>query len=167
MKNDEANSEKMSLSKQRKLARQKEIANKKRNTILGWTIFVVVCILIVGLVTWLIIADQNKKAKEVVADGDHSAQIDDNGMIKGIKAADYITPADYKNITASLSELEYPDEDVEKDIDSILEENIYLSDSREVIAKKDDKVNIDYSGKVDGEEFTGGTAQAQDIVLGS
>ena len=109
----------------------------------------------------------NENTKEVVADSDHSAQIDDNGMIKDIKPTDYITPADYKNITANKSELEYADEDVEKDIDSVLESNIYLSDSREVIAKKDDKVNIDYSGKVDGVEFSGGTAQAQDIVLGS
>jgi trigger factor len=167
MKNEEANSEQMSLSKQRKMARQKEIASRKRNAVLSKVIIVVVCLLIVGLVTWLIIADQNKKAKEVVADSNHSAQIDDNGMIKDVKPTDYITPADYKNITANLSEIEYKDEDVEKDIDSVLEKNMVLSDSKEVIAKKDDKVNIDYSGKVDGEEFSGGTAKAQDIVLGS
>ena len=88
----------------------------------------------------MIVKDQIKKAKSVAVDTDYSAQLDDNGKIKGIKAADYVSIPDYNNITADLSEIEYSDESVEKDIDTLLNNKKYLDSSADLIAANGDKI---------------------------
>ena len=163
----ETGSKDMSLSKQRKLARSKEIASRKRKAVLSKVAIVVVCLLIVGGVAWLVASNAIKKAKSVEANANFSEQVDDNGMIKNIKASDYIKTADYNNIEVSLSEIEYSDEDVQADIDKLLENNKTLEKSEEATAANGDTVNIDYVGTVDGVEFSGGSATGSDIVLGS
>lgn len=163
----ESNNEGMSLSKQRKLARKKEIARQKRNAVIAKVVAVLVVLAIIGVVVLVVLKDQAKKDKQVTADSNFSAQLDDNGKIKDIKASDYITMADYNNITASLSDIEYADDKVESDIQTILENNKVLNESAELEAKDGDKVKIDYAGTVDGVAFDGGTAEDRDIVLGS
>ncbi|MBR4343754.1 MAG: FKBP-type peptidyl-prolyl cis-trans isomerase [Lachnospiraceae bacterium] len=163
----EETNEKMSLSKQRKLAKQKEIAKIKRNRVIGKVVLVAVILAIVGVAAWLIARYAIKKSKEVTADTNYSAQIDDNGMIKNVKAADYVTVPDYNNMTVAKADIEYSDEKVESDIQTILDNNKTLQLSPELVAKDGDKVNIDYVGKIDGVEFDGGTADAYDLTLGS
>ena len=163
----ESNNEEMSLSKQRKLARKKEIVRQKRNAVIAKVVAVLVVLAIIGVVVLVVLKDQAKKDKQVTADSNFSAQLDDNGKIKDIKASDYITMADYNNITASLSDIEYADDKVESDIQTILENNKVLNESAELEAKDGDKVKIDYAGTVDGVAFDSGTAEDQDIVLGS
>jgi trigger factor len=164
---DENNNEDLSLSKQRKLAKKKEFARRKRNAVLTKIIVTLLILAVIGIVVLVIVKDQIKKAKSVAVDTDYSAQLDDNGKIKGIKAADYVSIPDYNNITADLSEIEYSDESVEKDIDTLLNNKKYLDSSADLIAANGDKVNIDYKGSVDGVEFDGGTAEGADLELGS
>ena len=164
---DENNNEDLSLSKQRKLAKKKEFARRKRNAVLTKIIVTLLILAVIGIVVLVIVKDQIKKAKSVAVDTDYSAQLDDNGKIKGIKATDYVSIPDYNNITADLSEIEYSDESVEKDIDTLLNNKKYLDSSADLIAANGDKVNIDYKGSVDGVEFDGGTAEGADLELGS
>ena len=166
MKNENVK-EKMSLSKQRKLARSKDIAKRRKRAVWGKIIPVIICLCIIGVAVTLIVLNEIKKAKSVTINTNYSEQIEDNGMIKNVKAADYIKTADYNNITANLSDIEYSDESVEADIEKLLENNMVLDKNGELTAKNEDKVNIDYVGKVDGVEFEGGTAQGSDITLGS
>ena len=166
MKKETDNNE-ISLSKQRKMARKQEIADQKKNAVIGKVVIAAVCVLIIGGIIWAIADSVIKKSKSVTADSDHSAQIDDNGMIKGIKASDYIKAADYNNITADLADIEYTDEEIDEDIDDILGNNKYLDTSADLAAADGDTVNIDYKGTVDGEEFDGGSYEGYELELGS
>ncbi|MBO4414400.1 MAG: FKBP-type peptidyl-prolyl cis-trans isomerase [Lachnospiraceae bacterium] len=157
----------MSLSKQRKMARKQAIADQKKNAVIRKVVLAVVCVLVIGGIIWAVTSAVIRKSKSVTADSNHSAQIDDNGMIKGVKASDYIKAADYNNIVADLAEIEYSDEDVDDDIEDVLEDNKYLDDSEELAAANGDTVNIDYAGTIDGEEFDGGSAEGYDLELGS
>ena len=160
---NENKNEGMSLSKQRKLERQAEIAKKKKQAVIIKVVVALIALAIVGLCIWAII----KKMNKVEANYNFSEQIDNNGMIKGIKASDYVNTVDYNNLTAPLSEIEYPDEKVEENITSQLSSHQALSNSTDLIAKNGDKVNIDYVGTINGEEFEGGSATGADLTLGS
>lgn len=54
------------------------------------------------------------------ASSDYSAYLNEDGTIKGIDPADYITPIDYKNIVVPKEEIEYSEEDMASTIESLL-----------------------------------------------
>ena len=59
------------------------------------------------------------------------------------------------------------DGDVEAEVKKLLERNATDVEASGRPCKNGDKVNIDFSGSVDGEQFAGGTAEEYDLVLGS
>ncbi len=72
----------------------------------------------------------------------------------------------YKGIEAKKVEYNVTDEDVEKELKSIQERNARLINvDRE--AKEGDSVGIDYKGFIGEEQFEGGTAENQILVLGT
>ena len=74
--------------------------------------------------------------------------------------------ADYAKIEVKRRSGEVSDADVAKMIDTLRDQRGSWNEvERE--AKADDQVNIDYKGTKDGEEFTGGSAEGSDLVLGS
>lgn len=76
-----------------------------------------------------------------------------------------ITLPDLKSITVTVSPMEnVTQEEVDSAINQALEENLT---SVQDVAKEGDTVNIDYSGTINGEKFDGGTAEKQDLKLGS
>lgn len=76
-----------------------------------------------------------------------------------------ITLPDLKSITVTVSPMEnVTQEEVDSTINQALEENLT---SVQDAAKEGDTVNIDYSGTIDGKKFDGGTAEKQDLKLGS
>ena len=76
-----------------------------------------------------------------------------------------ITLPDLKSITVTVSPMEnVTQEEVDNAINQALEENLT---SVQDAAKEGDTVNIDYSGTINGEKFDGGTAEKQDLKLGS
>ena len=76
-----------------------------------------------------------------------------------------ITLPDLKSITVTVSPMEnVTQEEVDSAINQALEENLT---SVQDAAKEGDTVNIDYSGTINGEKFDGGTAEKQDLKLGS
>ena len=76
-----------------------------------------------------------------------------------------ITLPDLKSITVTVSPMEnVTQEEVDSAINQALEENLT---SVQDAAKEGDTVNIDYSGSIDGKKFDGGTAEKQDLKLGS
>ena len=73
---------------------------------------------------------------------------------------------EYKNLEVEIPAFEVKDEDVDKAIDDIRQKNAsYVTVDRE--AQNGDIVIIDYSGAVDGVKFDGGTAEEQQLELGS
>ena len=59
------------------------------------------------------------------------------------------------------------DADVDAEVKKLLERNATDVEVTGRPCKNGDKVNIDFSGSVDGEKFAGGTAEGYDLVLGS
>lgn len=159
----------MSLSKQRKLQRKKEIQQQKRqakiNKILGICVMVAIIAGVGSYVGYKIY----RNATKIVASDDYSKYIADNGFIDGVTATSAIDLADYKNITVPLSEVEYSDESVEADIQKKLEDNKALDKETTAAIADGDKVNIDYVGSVDGVEFEGGNSNGEgyDLEIGS
>lgn len=80
----------------------------------------------------------------------------------------YITIGEYKDMEVEYTaeQTEVTDEDMQKQIDSFLESH-YVDQGKDAKAKKGSVVNIDYEGIMDGEAFSGGTAEGYDLELGS
>lgn len=75
-----------------------------------------------------------------------------------------VTLGEYKGITVEKTIQSVTDEDVQNEIDDALASYPVEVDRA---AKEGDTVNIDYVGKIDGEEFDGGSDQGADLKLGS
>ena len=103
------------------------------------------------------------------SNSDYSAFLNEDGTLKNVTPTDYITPLDYKNIVVPQSELEYTEEDMTAELDSLLSSNKVANTDATLTAAQGDTVNIDYVGTVDGVEFEGGSTggTGTDLVLGS
>lgn len=107
---------------------------------------------------------------EVVAQPDLDIKkIDEKGIT--MEAVVAVKPevklGDYKGIKFDKVEYNVKDEDVENEVKRLQERNSRLVDVNDRPAKDGDTVVIDYSGSVDGVKFEGGTAEKQNLVLGS
>lgn len=74
---------------------------------------------------------------------------------------------DYKEIEIEKIEHKVSDEDVEKELKSVQEMNARIVAVEDRKTKDGDILTIDYAGYVDGEEFEGGSAENQELTLGS
>lgn len=84
------------------------------------------------------------------------------------KVQKYVKLNDYMNMTVEVSQDYTVDDDTIKSyIESLIAENPVYEASDKTTVESGDIVNIDYVGKVDGEEFTGGSAQGAHLTIGS
>lgn len=85
------------------------------------------------------------------------------------KVGDYVKLGEYKGIEVTYPAVaEVTDEDVETSIQEQLQDNSELKEAEgDYAAKEGDTVNIDYTGKVDGEEFEGGSDTGVDLEIGA
>ena len=73
----------------------------------------------------------------------------------------------YKGIEAEKKEYNVTDEDVLKELDIIRDKNARIVDISDRPVKQGDMTIIDFKGFVDGEEFSGGTAENYSSEIGS
>lgn len=73
----------------------------------------------------------------------------------------------YKGIEVEDVKYEVTEELLDAEIDQQRSLNARVLNIDDRAAEEGDKVNIDFVGKVDGEEFEGGAGENQDLVLGS
>ena len=85
-------------------------------------------------------------------------------LMAGIDVEKCVTLGDYKGVTVEKTIQSVTDEDVQNEIANALANYPVEVDQA---AKEGDTVNIDYVGKIDGEEFDGGSDQGADLKLGS
>ncbi len=163
------NDEKLSLSKQRKIERQKKQAKDKRNATVQKIVGIAIAVLVVAGVIALIGQQIYRAVNKVTASKDFSALITDDGFIKDVNASSNITLCDYKNISVPLSEVEYTDEELEAAIQDTLDQHQELNNTSSAKIADKDKVNIDFVGSVDGKEFDGGNSggAGYDLTIGS
>ena len=96
-------------------------------------------------------------------------KLDEKGitMIAVIPVKPEVTLGEYKGITVDKVEYNVTKKDVDAELDRLVKRN-----AREVAvdnrpAQKGDITVIDYSGSIDGVKFEGGTAEKQNLELGS
>ena len=77
----------------------------------------------------------------------------------------YITLGEYKNLTIEVDKLEITDEDVEKQIRTLLESQAAYEKITEGNVTADVKFNIDYAGYIDEIQFDGGTNTDQTVYI--
>ena len=157
----------VSKSKQKREERAKNVAKQRRNALIWKIVGIVVAVALIGLAVYGIVRVIIKEANTITPSGDYSAYYEDNGFIKGVKATDYVTLCDYKNIEVPASEVTYTDEEFKDVIDQALSAHQTLSEEGEI--KDGDKVSIDYVGTIDGVEFEGGNSggNGYDLTIGS
>ncbi len=74
---------------------------------------------------------------------------------------------DYKNLEAKKVVDEVTDDDVSAEVERARDRNSRFVEVTDRPAKLDDQVNIDYAGFDGDNQFAGGTAKGQELVLGS
>lgn len=159
----------VSHSKQKRIDRQKQESKKKTEKLIGTIIGAVIAVAVIGVIIWQVVVAVNKAMTTLTPSSEYSAQLKDDGFIKGVKASDYITLANYKNIEISKSEVEYSDASVEEDIAQALSSHQVMKEDEEIVIADGDKVSIDYVGSIDGVEFEGGNSDGNgyDLTIGS
>jgi trigger factor len=80
---------------------------------------------------------------------------------------DYITLGEYKGVEVKVEKLEVTDANVDAAIQDDLEANATEEEVTGRAVQDGDIVNIDFEGLKDGVAFEGGTAQGQDLIIGS
>ena len=73
----------------------------------------------------------------------------------------------YEGVKGTLTKVTVTDEDVKAEIDQRLQKEATTKIVKKGKVKDGDTLIIDYKGKVDGEEFEGGTAEKQELTIGS
>ncbi len=73
----------------------------------------------------------------------------------------------YKGLKAQYSPYTVTDEEVERQLQRLLQQNPRIAEVNDRPTELGDEVVLDYAGFCDGEQFAGGTAEKQTLVLGS
>ena len=108
--------------------------------------------------------------EDVLEDETEVVQFVELGERPKFTAKDYVTIGTYKGLMAEVTKAEVTDADVEGemeiDIEMGLEEKDLYKKITEGTVADGDTVNIDYVGRIDGEEFEGGSGN-YDLEIGS
>lgn len=131
-------------------------------------------VLLVGALAASLVACDSKKKEvdktpstvntEINAD-EYAATITDNaGIYKK-----FVSLSDWKGMSVDLAESDYKvtDSDVEDYIQSLLEATATTDAQTTGTTKSGDTIKLDYSGKLDGTAFSGGTATDASYTIGS
>ena len=118
-------------------------------------------------------AEQGTEAEESTEAAESAEAADstdtDGSYLKDYTASDYVTLGEYKGLEISMTSEEpvVTEEDVDSYIEYIRQMNPVSTPVEGRAVQSGDTVNIDYEGKLDGVAFAGGTAQGQDLTIGS
>lgn len=159
----------MTKSQAKRKARLEESKKAKRAAKRGQFAGNIVIIIIIAIFVTAIGSFVYYKTTTTEANNDYGAYLNEDGTLKGITPLDYIEPLDYKNITVASADVEYTEEDMNADIDSLLSQHKVANTDPALTAANGDTLNIDYVGTVDGVEFEGGSTggAGTDLTLGS
>ena len=116
--------------------REKAIRKAKMKKVLSIAISAIVVLGIVGGIATLIVYNNFILTR---AESDFSVGLNDDGTITDVKATDYVTLCDYKNMTVSEEELYPTEEEIQSHIDSLLSEYQDINPER-VAVKNGDKI---------------------------
>ena len=73
----------------------------------------------------------------------------------------------YKGIEVEKKEYNVQEEDIQKELDALLQQNVRMIAVEDREIQEEDMVIIDYKGMIDGVAFEGGTAERRGLTIGS
>lgn len=160
-----------SKSKQKREAiKQANLRQQHKRTVTKVTAIVVAIALVGGIGGYTLYSNRSNISRmldKIEPETDYSAGLDADGKIADVNTADYVGTFDVASVTLNESDVTYSDEDLESHIQSLLDSNKEVSTDTTMEAASGDTLNINYAGTVDGVAFDGGTAEDQDLELGS
>ena len=116
----------------------------------GWIIGIIIALIAVAV--FMVVTIMNRAKGEVPFDYDLS---------------EYVEVGEYKDLPFYTAETKVTEEEVQTEIDTILE---YATEVETILDGKvedGDTINIAFVGKIDGEEFEGGTSDSFDLTVGT
>jgi trigger factor len=99
---------------------------------------------------------ENDVPSDIGEDFKYSKGLDENGFWEGITALDHVDLCDYEGIPVPSEAHTISEGDVLAHIDTILADYTNEKQITDRAVEDGDTVNIDYIGRIDGEEFSGG-----------
>lgn len=81
--------------------------------------------------------------------------------------SEYVKVGTYKGLEMEPVKVSVSDEEVDAKIETNVENTKTEETIKEGAVAKNDKVNIDFEGKIDGKTFEGGSAEGYDLTIGS
>jgi trigger factor len=168
-KNKGEEASEISKSKAKREERKKEVAKSRRQKrtvkIVGYTIAAAILLVIVFAIGKQIYLS----AIRTTSSTDYSEGLTADGKINGVDAASVLNLVDFENISVPADEVKATAEEVDKEIESVLEQHKELSTDESLTIADGDVVNIDYVGTIDGVEFEGGNSNGAgyDLTIGS
>lgn len=113
-------------------------------------------------------SNSNQASKSTDKTTEASSEAETKVTMGEFEASDYASISGYKKLKVSKSDVEVQDSDVQSQVDSLISSKTTTQEVKDrTTVKKGDTVNIDYTGKMDGKEFDGGSATGSDLVIGS
>lgn len=167
MSNKEVNEASVSHSQAKRDERKKEVAAARRNAIIVKTIGYIVLIALFVFVGFAVAAVVSKEMDKVTPSSNYSEGLDANGYISGVKASSAVQLPEYKGVSVPKAEVEYSEESLNSEIDSLLSSHKELSTDESLKVKDGDTIDLKYVGTIDGVEFDGGSSDSYDLTIGS
>ena len=147
-------------SKKKKKKVNKQLEAAKKNVAVGFVS--VIGLITVGIIAWVVayIVMFNVNSTD-----NYSVHLTDDGFVEGVTASDCVKLSGLESIPATAEQVSVTDEEIKEYKDSLLEANLTFSENKDRIVRKGDKINLDYVGKVDGEEFQGGNTNGMGTTI--
>ncbi len=142
--------------------REKAIRKAKATKSIKWIVISFMILAVLGVIGWAVASSVVANTKPVE---DYSAGLNDDGTIKNVRALDYVSLCDYKNITVARCEVEISDEEMQDQINKLLSAYPEVVTDTSVTIKDGYTINLDYVGSIDGVEFQGGSTNGAGTSL--
>ena len=81
--------------------------------------------------------------------------------------SEYVQVGEYKGLPYYTPEVEITEDEVQLQIDTMLEYSAVTDTVTEGVVEDGDTINIAFVGKIDGEEFDGGSSESFDLTVGT
>ena len=168
-KNKGEEASEISKSKAKREERKKEVAKSRRQKRTVKSVGYAIAAAILLVIVFAIGKQIYLSAIRTTSSADYSEGLTADGKINGVDAASVLNLVDFENISVPADEVKATAEEVDKEIESVLEQHKELSTDESLTIADGDVVNIDYVGTIDGVEFEGGNSNGAgyDLTIGS
>ncbi len=147
-------------SKEKRMEKKRK--EDKQATIIAIVFGGVLIGIVIGvLASGLIRGSDRDQSDDTRSEGDGSGVMAESGVLVDYQEQGLIDLGDYKGKPISLAVTE---EDIEIEMDFLVSDNTEQLDGP---AKEGDMVNVDFVGKIDGQEFEDGSAEDMELKIGA